>query len=100
MPLTRIPSATYRLQLNKDFRFSDASKILDYLNELGREQIETCYATTKIVQAGIRVFFYLTDAERKLDTPTDKLLMSVTAFADEMERRRSGRGLYQTPMAA
>jgi (1->4)-alpha-D-glucan 1-alpha-D-glucosylmutase len=35
MPPTRIPSATYRLQLNKDFRFSDASKILDYLNELG-----------------------------------------------------------------
>jgi len=35
MPPTRIPSATYRLQLNKDFRFSDACKILDYLNELG-----------------------------------------------------------------
>ena len=35
MPPTRIPTSTYRLQLNKDFRFSDASKILDYLNELG-----------------------------------------------------------------
>ena len=35
MPPTRIPSATYRLQLNRDFRFSDASKILDYLNDLG-----------------------------------------------------------------
>jgi (1->4)-alpha-D-glucan 1-alpha-D-glucosylmutase len=35
MPPTRIPSATYRLQLNKDFRFSDASKIVDYLNQLG-----------------------------------------------------------------
>ena len=32
---TRIPSATYRLQLNKDFRFSDACNILDYLNGLG-----------------------------------------------------------------
>lgn len=35
MPPTRIPTATYRLQLNKDFRFSDASRILDYLNDLG-----------------------------------------------------------------
>jgi (1->4)-alpha-D-glucan 1-alpha-D-glucosylmutase len=35
MPLTRIPTATYRLQLNKDFRFSDACKILDYLHGLG-----------------------------------------------------------------
>jgi (1->4)-alpha-D-glucan 1-alpha-D-glucosylmutase len=35
MPPTRIPTATYRLQLNKDFRFSDACKILDYLHGLG-----------------------------------------------------------------
>jgi (1->4)-alpha-D-glucan 1-alpha-D-glucosylmutase len=39
MPLTRIPSATYRLQLNKDFRFSDACKVLDYLNDLGISDI-------------------------------------------------------------
>ncbi|HEY6766185.1 MAG TPA: malto-oligosyltrehalose synthase [Candidatus Sulfotelmatobacter sp.] len=35
MPPSRIPSATYRLQLNKDFRFSDACGILDYLQTLG-----------------------------------------------------------------
>ena len=35
MAPTRIPSATYRLQLNKDFRFPDACRILDYLNDLG-----------------------------------------------------------------
>jgi (1->4)-alpha-D-glucan 1-alpha-D-glucosylmutase len=35
MPL-RIPiSATYRLQFNKDFTFQDATKLLDYLSELG-----------------------------------------------------------------
>ena len=55
-------------------------------SRLGREQIETSYATKQIITAGIRVFFYLTDAERTLDSPTDKLLMSVTAFADEMGR--------------
>jgi (1->4)-alpha-D-glucan 1-alpha-D-glucosylmutase len=35
MPHTRLPSATYRVQLNKGFRFADACKILDYLHELG-----------------------------------------------------------------
>src|SRR2546430_17515584 len=35
MPLTRIPTATYRLQLNKDVRLADAVKILDYLKKLG-----------------------------------------------------------------
>ncbi len=39
MPPTRIPSATYRLQLNKDFRFADASNVLDYLNSLGVSDI-------------------------------------------------------------
>jgi (1->4)-alpha-D-glucan 1-alpha-D-glucosylmutase len=31
----RLPSATYRVQLNQDFRFADTCKILDYLHELG-----------------------------------------------------------------
>ncbi|HEY1679898.1 MAG TPA: malto-oligosyltrehalose synthase [Candidatus Sulfotelmatobacter sp.] len=35
MASTRFPSATYRVQLNKDFRFADTTGILDYLQELG-----------------------------------------------------------------
>ncbi len=35
MSPTRVPSATYRVQLNQDFRFADALRILDYLHELG-----------------------------------------------------------------
>ncbi len=35
MPPTRIPSSTYRIQLNPEFRFSDVRNILDYLHELG-----------------------------------------------------------------
>jgi (1->4)-alpha-D-glucan 1-alpha-D-glucosylmutase len=31
----RVPSATYRVQLNQNFRFADTIKILDYLHELG-----------------------------------------------------------------
>jgi (1->4)-alpha-D-glucan 1-alpha-D-glucosylmutase len=35
MPPTRLPSATYRIQLNQNFRLADTLKILDYLHDLG-----------------------------------------------------------------
>ena len=43
----RIPSATYRLQLNRDFTFHDAGDIVPYLHALG---ISDCYASP-ILQA-------------------------------------------------
>jgi site-specific DNA recombinase len=58
-------------------------------SRLGREQIETAYALKQIITAGVRVFYYLEDRERVLESPTDKLLLSVTAFADEMEREKA-----------
>jgi DNA invertase Pin-like site-specific DNA recombinase len=38
-------------------------------SRLGREAIETAYALKQIVNAGVRVFFYLEDRERTLDSP-------------------------------
>ncbi len=35
MAPSRLPSATYRIQLNQNFRFADTLKILDYLHDLG-----------------------------------------------------------------
>lgn len=58
-------------------------------SRLGREAIETAYALKQLIKAGVRVFFYLEDRERVFDTATDKLLMSVTAFADEFEREKA-----------
>ena len=43
----------------------------------------------QLVTAGVRVFFYLEDRERTLDSPTDKVLLSLTAFADELEREKA-----------
>ena len=60
--------------------------IMSEESRLGREAIETAYALKQLVQAGVRVFFYLEDRERTLDSPTDKIMMSLTAFADELER--------------
>ena len=43
MNAPRIPLATYRLQFNRGFTFTDAHSIVDYLNTLG---ITDCYASS------------------------------------------------------
>lgn len=63
--------------------------IMSEESRLGRESIETAYALKQLVTAGVRVFFYLEDRERTLDSPTDKIMLSLTAFADELERERA-----------
>lgn len=63
--------------------------IMSEESRLGREAIETAYALKQIITAGVRVFFYLENRERTLESATDKLLMSVTAFADELEREKA-----------
>jgi DNA invertase Pin-like site-specific DNA recombinase len=35
------------------------------------------------------VFFYLSDSERTLETPMDKVMLSLAAFADELEREKA-----------
>lgn len=40
--MKHLPGATYRLQFNRDFTFSEAQEVLDYLQELG---ISDCYAS-------------------------------------------------------
>ena len=56
---------------------------------LGREAIATAYALKQLVEAGVRVFFYLEDRERTLDSPTDKTMLSLTAFTDDLEREKA-----------
>src|SRR5215470_18728599 len=58
-------------------------------SRLGREQIETAYALKQITDAGVRVFFYLEDRERTLDNAMDKVMLSLTNFAAEMEREKA-----------
>ena len=63
--------------------------IMSEESRLGRESIEVAYALKQLIQAGVRVFFYLEDRERTLDTPADKVMLSLTAFADEQEREKA-----------
>jgi site-specific DNA recombinase len=63
-------------------------------SRLGREQIETAYVLKQIVDSGVRVFFYLEDRERTLDTPLEKLLLQLSNYADEQERDRARTRTY------
>src|SRR5688572_17613304 len=49
--------------------------IMSEESRLGREAIETAYALKQLVTGGVRVFFYLEDRERTLDSPTDKIML-------------------------
>jgi DNA invertase Pin-like site-specific DNA recombinase len=64
--------------------------IMSEESRLGREAIETAYTLKQLITAGVRVFFHLEDRERTFDSPTDKLLMSVTASPTSSSARRRG----------
>lgn len=65
--------------------------IMSEESRLGREQIRTAYALQQITEAGVRVFFYLTDQERKLDTAMDKIMGSLANFGAELEREKASQ---------
>jgi DNA invertase Pin-like site-specific DNA recombinase len=68
--------------------------IMSEESRLGREQIETAYALKQIMDSGVRVFFYLEDRERTLDNALDKVMLSLTNFAAEMEREKARQRTY------
>src|SRR5262249_51951182 len=51
--------------------------------------IVTGFALEQIIDAGVRVFFYLEERERTLDSAMDKVMLSLTTFAAEMEREKA-----------
>jgi DNA invertase Pin-like site-specific DNA recombinase len=62
--------------------------IMSEESRLGREAIETSYALKQLIDAGVRVFTYLDDRERTLGSALDKVMLSLTNFASEMEREK------------
>ncbi len=83
---TRIPLATYRLQFNKDFTFNDATKILDYLRELGITEIYASPILTS--RRGSGHGYDVTNPNRlDPDLGTEK---DFDSFLGELEKRGMG----------
>ena len=68
--------------------------IMSEESRLGREQIETSYVLKQLTDAGVRVFLYLDDRERTLESAMDKVMLSLTNFASEMEREKARQRTY------
>ena len=64
-------------------------------DRLGREQIETAYLLKQFARAGVRVVEATTGQPIALATPTDKVLLSVTGFAAEVERDQARQRTHQ-----
>jgi len=58
-------------------------------SRLGRDMTFTAYHIRQIVDAGVRIFYYLTGDEEKADTPEARLIGTIKGYADEMERLKA-----------
>ncbi len=63
-------------------------------DRIGRESIEVSYALKQLVTADVRVFCYLTDTERTLDSAMEKAMLALQTMADETEREKARQRTY------
>src|SRR2546430_12039205 len=59
-------------------------------SRLGRDVIETGYLVKQILDAGVQIFFS-DGTQRRLDSATDALLMSITNFGGQFEREQAAK---------
>jgi site-specific DNA recombinase len=61
-------------------------------DRLGREQFETNHILKQLSLAGVRIFEYQNGGQEvRLESPIDKILMSVSNFAAELERAKASQ---------
>ena len=61
-------------------------------DRLGREQFETNHILKQISLAGVRIFEYQNGGQEvRLESPIDKLIMSVSNFAAELDRAKASQ---------
>jgi len=63
-------------------------------SRLGRERVETEWNLKQIVDAGVRVFYYLADREANLDDATNSMLEAFRLYASQMEREKARQRTY------
>ena len=69
-----------------------AALVIADKDRLGREQFETNHILKQISLAGVRIFEYQNGGQEvRLESPIDKLIMSVSNFAAELERAKASQ---------
>jgi DNA invertase Pin-like site-specific DNA recombinase len=64
--------------------------IVSHEDRLGRDTLRVSAIVVRLIEAGVRLFSVAT-GERRLDNPTDELLLVVTNFAGSIERHNVSR---------
>lgn len=57
-------------------------------SRIGRDMVRNAVVIDDIRTKGVRLFYYLNDAEEKFDTPEQRLMATLGGFASEMERAK------------
>ena len=68
--------------------------IMSEESRLGRDRIKTEYHLQDIVEAGVRVFYYLSDHEARMDDATSSFMQSVKLYAAQVEREKAQQRAY------
>ena len=63
--------------------------VMSEASRLGRDRLRTELVARDLFEAGVRIFYFLTDEEERLDTPELRFVMAARGFAAEMEREKS-----------
>ena len=63
--------------------------IVSEVSRVGREMGQTAAVFSELVRAGVRVFSYLDGREILLESALDKMMLSLTSFAAELEREKA-----------
>ena len=60
-------------------------------SRLGRDMLRNAFYLGEIIEAGTRIFYYLTQEEEKLDTPEQKIMATLKSYASEVERQKASQ---------
>lgn len=62
--------------------------VMSELSRLGRDMVNNAVVIGKIRDAGVQIFYYLTNTEESFDTPEQRFMAMATSFGAEIERAR------------
>lgn len=68
--------------------------IMSEESRLGRDRIKTEYHLQSLIEAGVRIFCYLTDQEARMDDATSGFMNSLKLYAAQMEREKAQQRVY------
>jgi site-specific DNA recombinase len=65
--------------------------VMSEASRLGRDMTRNAAYVLAILEAGVRIRYYLTDEEERADTPEQKILVTLRSYASEVERLKAGQ---------